>query len=50
MAKAKRNAKLGKHIQDVCLELDFYDQAHLIREFKHIHGITPNQYIKKHSR
>lgn len=46
LAQVKEEIGQGKDIHDICLELGFYDQAHIIREFKHIHGITPNQYAK----
>ena len=30
----------------VALESGFYDQAHLIREFRHYSGMTPTQYVE----
>jgi AraC-like DNA-binding protein len=33
---------------DICFELGFSDQAHMIREFKKYTGITPKKYWKKY--
>jgi AraC-like DNA-binding protein len=36
-----------KNIAHYGYEAGYYDQAHLIREFKNITGITPSQYIRQ---
>jgi len=47
VAKAKVLLSKGTNIFDVCTELKFYDQAHLIHEFKKMYGITPGNYIEQ---
>lgn len=36
-----------KSLTDIALSAGYYDQAHFIREFKVITGITPGQYFKQ---
>jgi AraC-like DNA-binding protein len=45
VAEAKRLLSKGVDVFDICEELRFYDQAHMIREFKKMYGITPGTYI-----
>jgi len=37
----------GERLTGYAYESGYYDQAHLIREFKQITGLTPSQYLKK---
>jgi AraC-like DNA-binding protein len=37
----------GQSTTRLAMELGFYDQAHFIREFKTVVGITPYKYLKK---
>ncbi|MBS1665438.1 MAG: AraC family transcriptional regulator [Bacteroidetes bacterium] len=37
----------GASLTDCAYESGYYDQAHLIREFRKVTGLTPSQYIKK---
>lgn len=46
MARAKKLLMDGVSIQDVIAKLNFYDQAHFIREYKKMNGITPSKYQK----
>ena len=45
VAEAKRRLHRGCDVLTVCDELHFFDQAHLIREFRRMYGITPAAYI-----
>ncbi len=47
VAEAKRLLSKGAEVLDVCEEFRFYDQAHLIREFKKMYGITPGSYMEQ---
>jgi len=47
VAEAKRLLSKGADVFEICVELKFYDQAHLIREFKKMYGVTPGAYIKQ---
>jgi len=47
VAKAKECIGKGMEILDICHTLGFYDQAHFIREFKRMNGITPMHYQKQ---
>lgn len=47
VAEAKRLLSKGADVFDICEELRFYDQAHLIREFKRMYGITPGTYTEQ---
>ncbi len=47
VAEAKRLLNKGVDVFNICEELRFYDQAHLIREFKKMYGITPGAYIEQ---
>ncbi len=44
VAEAKTLLSGGMNVFDICARLNFCDQAHLIREFKKMYGITPNVY------
>ncbi|WP_431214689.1 helix-turn-helix domain-containing protein [Puia sp. P3] len=37
----------GESLTGYAYESGYYDQAHLIREFKQMTGLTPSQYLKK---
>lgn len=50
LAKAKLLLAKGESVMDVCMDLNFYDQAHFIREFKKMNGLTPNRYIHQLNR
>ncbi len=50
VANAKRLLSDGMNVFDVCESLGFYDQAHLIREFKKMYGISPGKYIEQLNR
>ena len=41
---AKELIRRGLDLAEVAQRLEFSDQAHLTREFKRIHGITPGEY------
>jgi len=45
VAEAKRMLGKGMDVFDICEALKFYDQAHFIREFKKMYGITPGTYV-----
>jgi AraC-like DNA-binding protein len=45
--KHLKNDSGSKSIAYYGYEAGYYDQAHLIREFKNITGITPSQYIRQ---
>lgn len=47
VAEAKRCLAKGMDVFDICNNIGFYDQAHFIREFHKMNGLTPNAYIKK---
>ena len=47
VAEAKRLLSKGADVFDICEELRFYDQAHFIREFKKMYGITPGIYVEQ---
>ena len=47
VARAKVLLSEGFNIFDICTELKFYDQAHLIHEFKKMYGITPGSYSEQ---
>ena len=47
LAEAKNMLSRGLEVLDVCDELKFYDQAHFIKEFKKMNGITPAAYVKE---
>ena len=36
-------------ISDIALEVGFTDHSHFIRTFKHVRGMTPTTYRKKHN-
>ena len=44
VAEAKELLSQGADVLDVTEELGFYDQAHFIREFKKMYGVTPGRY------
>ncbi len=46
IAEAKKMLSQGKDVFNIINEVGFYDQAHFIREFKKMNGITPNAYLK----
>ena len=46
VTRAKGMISHGVDVMDVCMETGFYDQAHFIREFKKMTGITPSTYAK----
>jgi AraC-like DNA-binding protein len=37
------------HWNQVARESGYFDQAHLIHDFKHFSGFTPNEYLKRKS-
>jgi AraC-type DNA-binding domain-containing proteins len=47
VAEAKRLLGKGADVFEVCDRLRFYDQAHLIHEFKKMYGVTPGTYIEQ---
>lgn len=47
--KLLRSNPLQTSFTSLGYDSGFYDQAHLIRELKNISGITPGQYISKHT-
>ena len=44
VAQAKELMSKGEDVLDACAALGFYDQAHFIREFKKMYGVTPGKY------
>jgi AraC-like DNA-binding protein len=50
------NARFSlKHMREetaarLAVELGFYDQAHFIREFQGVVGMTPYAYMKRHEK
>jgi AraC-like DNA-binding protein len=42
----RERAISGKDILDTAFSCGFYDQSHLIRNFKKFIGITPKKYLK----
>lgn len=32
-------------LTDICYQFDYYDQAHMVRDFKHFTGYTPKQFF-----
>lgn len=44
VAQAKELMRKGAGVLDACAALGFYDQAHFIREFKKMYGVTPGKY------
>ena len=44
VAQAKELMSKGADVLDACTALGFYDQAHFIREFKKMYGVTPGKY------
>lgn len=46
VAEVKRCLSKGEDVFDLCERVGFYDQAHLIREFKKMNGISPMAYLK----
>jgi AraC-like DNA-binding protein len=47
VARAKRLLSQGAGVFDICEELKFYDQAHFIREFRKMYGVTPGAYTEQ---
>ncbi len=47
VSKAKQYLLDGTSVLDICDLLGFYDQAHFIREFKKMNGVTPQKYLDK---
>lgn len=47
VAEAKRQLADGVPLLDVCTRFHFYDQAHFIREFRKMYGITPGTYLRQ---
>jgi AraC-like DNA-binding protein len=45
VAEVKKLILLGEDIFDICHKVGFYDQSHLIREFKKMNGISPTEYL-----
>ena len=45
VARAKELMGKGADVLDASAELGFYDQAHFIREFKKMYGVTPGKYV-----
>ena len=37
----------NKRIADAAIEAGYYDQSHLLKEFRSLVGITPKMYIQK---
>ena len=46
VSEAKKMISQGYDVMDACMQAGFYDQAHFIREFKKMTGITPSEYAK----
>ena len=44
------NLPLHHDMAGLAIDLGYYDQAHLIREFQQFLGLTPNQYIRERVR
>lgn len=36
-----------KKITDAAMEAGYYDQSHMLKEFRSLTGVTPRQYLKK---
>lgn len=47
VARAKQLLSEEMPVLDICSLLNFYDQAHFIRVFKQMNGITPQRYVKQ---
>lgn len=47
VAEAKQRLYAGSDVLTLCDELHFYDQAHFIREFRKMYGMTPSAYLKQ---
>lgn len=47
VAEAKQQMNRGCDVLTLCDELHFFDQAHFIREFRRMYGITPSAYVKQ---
>lgn len=47
IAHAKELLKKNTDVFDICSDLGFYDQAHFIKAFKAMHGITPAKYTEQ---
>ena len=37
------------NIREIALRLDYYDQSHLLKDFKAVMGQSPSVYLKKQS-
>ena len=37
----------GKKYRDIAHQLGYYDQSHLIRDFRQYSGMSPSRYIQK---
>ena len=44
IARARRLLSMGEQPASVAGDCGFYDQAHLTRLFKSVHGVTPGNY------
>jgi len=38
------------HMAELALDCGYYDQAHMIRDFRDLAGISPVRYLRQHSR
>lgn len=47
LAEAKNRLRDGQNATRVAIDLGFYDQAHLIKHFRHAYGVTPGSYTRK---
>ncbi|WP_156380400.1 MULTISPECIES: helix-turn-helix domain-containing protein [unclassified Rhodococcus (in: high G+C Gram-positive bacteria)] len=39
----------GVDVSDIAVGLGYADQAHLIRDFRGVAGVTPGQYVRENS-
>lgn len=50
IAEAKKQLEAGRDVFEICEEVGFYDQAHFIREFKRMNGMSPLNYLNNISK
>lgn len=47
LSEAKRMILAGERSAEVACKLGFFDQAHLIRHFRRVYGVTPSRLIRQ---
>jgi AraC-like DNA-binding protein len=45
--KARQLLAEGRPATEVALSVGFSDQSHLIRQFRHLEGVTPGEYVRR---